>query len=127
MVGEGIADVDLAPALVNAADVAQPRRHGERNPRQRQIAGETLARRREQPLRKLLRSVHGNLPGAMPDCRVGEALQEHPCIVGQVSSEGSRNNRNDLFSPEPPDEFVQDRILDRVRDGLVTRQIAEIG
>jgi hypothetical protein len=73
---ERIAHVDRLAVLVDAAGITDPARDGERQAGDRSSRGQIVANGSEDSLRQLLRTVHGDLPGSMPDRGIVVALEQ---------------------------------------------------
>ena len=124
--GHGVAHVDGGSHLVRAAHVADPGRDGERQARHRPSPAQTVPHRRQQPLRQLLRPVHGNLPRPMPHGRIGEARQQCLGIGAEVHSRRRWHDGDDLV-PQRLGVAAEHRVGDCVRNRLMPGQVAEVG
>ena len=98
----GIAHVDRRAVLVDARDVAHPGRDAERQAVDRRLFAQPVADGAEKSLRQLLRTVHGDLPGAMLQRRVLESLDKRFLVVGQIGAGRHVQRRRDLLCPSGP-------------------------
>src|SRR5580704_14492936 len=73
---ERIANVDWPALLVNSRDVAHPGCDAERKPVDRLSLCHPVADGPEQALRQFLRSIHRNLPSAVLQRRIAEAIEQ---------------------------------------------------
>lgn len=83
-IAEGIANVNRVAALVGAADVAYPAGHAQGQQRPRRVSLKMNADPVQHSLRKLLATVHRDLPGPMLEGRVGKAFDQAIGIRGEV-------------------------------------------
>ena len=121
-----IAHVDRASVFVLCRDVAHPAGDRERMGIDRQAQPQPVLYGAKQPLRQFLRAVHRDLPGAVMQGRIREALQQRGAVGGEVGTLGHRQRRRRVFH-HLPGKRHEVLVGHGGGDGLIAGEIAEIG